>query len=367
MGRGLALRAIFIIVLIAPFQPVHAEVPAGEKIRVGALAELTGPGAMNGEACLRGYRIAESLFRRQDPLRAAGVEVLYGDHRREQKTAISEFQRLAQLGVWAVVSNHGIIGVAINPLSRQMKIPLFGVMGHENFVRDNPLAIRIIPTPAEEGGGLARKAYQRGMRRAAILILEDDYILAVGKAFEKTFIELGGAIVYKDFIVESMSDFAAIATRLRSTDPDVIAMTLGFQQFGPAIRRLREQGVRQPIYANYWLSYPQVVQDAGAENVEGSVFITERSDSPVFLDEYQRQAPGTFRSGVVFRCYTALASALALLAQDPALRSREQYQQAVGGLQSLMLPDRTLHFVGREAQFEVEFYQLQQGKPVLLQ
>lgn len=330
-------------------------------IRFGALAELTGPGAMNGAACQSGYKAAFELFKNDHPEIAKRVEIIYGDHRRDQKAAISEFQRLSDLGVWGVACNHSIVGVAINPLSKRDRIPLFGVMGHESFVSDNPYAFRAIPTPVEEGGGLAQMAYQRGARNAAILLLEDDYILAIGSAFEREFVRLGGRIVYKDSYSESLSDFNSIAARIRNSKPDMIAMTLGFQQFGPAIRRLREQGVRAPIYANYWLSYPQVVQTAGAENVEGSVFVTERSDFPRFVTTHQAIAPDSFRSGVVFRCYTALATALSGLSDDTA--TKESFLNTLASLHEIPLADGPLSIVEREIKFELEYYVIENGRP----
>ncbi len=338
-----------------------------EKIRIGALAELTGPGAMNGAACQSGYKIAERLFATNKPEIARRVEIVYGDHKRDQKTALSEFKRLEAMRVWGVACNHSIVGVVINPLSRDSHIPLFGVMGHASFVNDNPFALRIIPTPEEEGGGLARMAYSRGARRAAILFLHDDYLLAIGEAFEKQFKALGGEVVYKDALDESLGDFSSIGTKIRSAKPDVIEMTLGFQQFGPAIKRLREQGVRQPIYSNYWLSYPQVIQSAGAENVEGSVYITEKSDYPVFVNTYNEMAPGVFRAGVVFRCYTALATALSILSANPLVTSREEFAKRAQSTTSLDLPDRVAEFANREVKFAPEYYEIKNGKAQMIQ
>lgn len=357
-----------ILILCLLCSPLVSAAEEAQPLRFGALTELSGPGALNGEACLLGYKIAEKLFRHHSPELSKRVEVIIGDHRREQKAAISEFQRLHALGVLAVAANHGIIGVAINPLSQRFHIPLFGVMGHESFVRDNPYALRIIATPQQEGGGLAQQAYRDGARKAAILVLEDDYILSVAKAFETEFARLGGKIVYKDFFEERYSDFGSIASRIRDAQPDVIAMTLGFQQFGPALKRLREQGVKQPIYSNYWLSYPQVIQSAGKENVEGSVFITEKSDFPVFLQAYDDLAPKDyFRSGVVCRCYSALASALAVLEANPRINSSQDYLRAVQGMAELRLHDRVERFKNREVQFDMELYRLRDGQPVLLQ
>lgn len=355
------ISSIIVIFALTYTSPALAEQPV--KLRIGAMSELTGPGALNGEACLLGYKIAEDLFRKSVPENlSSNVEVIIGDHRREQKQAINEFQRFSELGVLAVVANHGIIGVAINPISKRNKIPLFGVMGHESFVHDNPYAYRIIATPKQEGGGLAEQAYKDGKRKVAILILEDDYILAIAKNFEERFKKLGGEIVYKDFFEEKFSDFSTIATRIRSTKADAIAMTLGFQQFGPALKRLREQGAKQPVYSNYWLSYPQVIEDAGITNVENSVFITENSDYKAFLDGYEKLAPkGYFRSGVVFRCYSALASALAVLNKNPKVANREDYIQALENLKELNIPDRNLLFKNREAQFDMELYRINNG------
>lgn len=362
------MREVFCAILFVALVPIFSGIAFSEepsrKIRIGAMAELSGPGALNGEACLLGYKIAENLFRSRFPEVSNDIEIIIGDHRRDQRTAISEFNRFDSLGVVAVVSNHGIIGAAISPISARKRIPLFGVMGHESFVKDNEFAFRIIPTPQQEGGGLAEQAYRDGARRAAVLVLEDDYILAVATHFEARFRQLGGEVVYKDFFDEAFTEFRPISARIRGSKPDVIMMTLGFQQFGPAIRRLRELGVAQPIYSNYWLSYPEVNQSAGETNTDGSVFITERSDSEAFLGAFHRLAPaGFFRSGVVYRCYSALASALAVIGNNPEVRSREDYVGALKDITELELPDRVLRFNGREAQFEMEFYRLQAGKP----
>jgi branched-chain amino acid transport system substrate-binding protein len=353
---------LFAIYSLSHLSFSHAESP--KKLRIGAMAELTGPGALNGEACLLGYKITEDLFQKKSPTISSNVEVIIGDHRREQREAINEFQRFSELSALAVVANHGIIGVAINPISKRKKIPLFGVMGHESFISDNPYAYRIIATPQQEGGGLAEQAYKDGARKVAILILEDDYILAIAKNFEGRFKELGGQVVYKDFFEEKFSDFGTIATKIRNSKADVIAMTLGFQQFGPALKRLREQGAKQPVYSNYWLSYPQVIESAGIANVENSVFITERSNYPAFLESYERLAPREyFRSGVVFRCYSALASALAVLNKNPKIANREDYIRTLENLKELDLPDRHLLFKNREAQFDMELYRIKNGKP----
>ena len=368
--HGLGKLLFLIVVFGSPISEALADtVPvtgARPKIKVGALTELTGPGAMYGAACQAGYKVATDLFSQQYPDVAENVEVIYGDHKRDQKTALSEFRRLASLDVWGVACNHSIVGVVINPLSKDLQIPLFGVMGHASFVNDNPYAIRVIPTPQEEGGGLARMAFNRGAKKAAILLLEDDYILAVGAAFEKQFKDLGGEIVYKDSLDESLVDFSSVATRIRAAKPDIVEMSLGFQQFGPAIKRLREQGVRQPLYSNYWLSYPQVIATAGKENVEDSVYITEQSDFPVFLEAYERLSPDLFRSGVVFRCYTALATALSVLGQHPELKNRQEYAAVLQNLHSVALPDRELTIESREVSFQPEFYVVKEGKSQLI-
>jgi branched-chain amino acid transport system substrate-binding protein len=357
---------LLLLLLITAISPLSALAESKNTIKLGALSELTGPGAKNGEACQLGYRIAFNLFRETYPQRADQIEIVYGDHRREAKTAIAEFQRLKGLGVWSIAANHSIIGVAINPLSKSERIPLFGVMGHESFVRDNPFAYRIIPTAQQEGGGLAQKAFERGVRKAATLILEDDYILALGAAFEKHFRDLGGEVTYRDSVFESERDFSAIALRIRAAQPDAILMTLGFQQFGPAVRRLREQGVTQPIYANYWLSYPDVINAALPKHLEESIFVTERSEFPVFLREYNKLAAGHFRSGVVFRCYTALSVPLTVLGANPTVRTKDDFLSALEGVSALDLPDRKLLIKDREALFESQFFIIRDGVPAAL-
>jgi ABC-type branched-subunit amino acid transport system substrate-binding protein len=73
----------------------------------------------------------------------------------------------------------------INPLSKQKGIPLVGPVGAQAFTAQNDLALRVYPNPLQESGFAAALARKLGKSRAAIVVVEDEFALALAAGIEK--------------------------------------------------------------------------------------------------------------------------------------------------------------------------------------
>jgi len=330
---------------------------------LGLLSELTGPSAANGEACRQGYEVARQKFAPNDVIGAQKIRFLFGDHKAEAKTAIDEYNRFVkQEDALAVLSNRGNVGMALDPLSKQDNVPLIGMMAHINFIDQNPNGFRFWPSAKTEGAALAQRAYSRGLRKVASLILEDDAALAIGNSFEGEFKRLGGEVVFHELVGEKDTDFSTLFSRARGLKPDLLFIHVAVTQMGIAVKRARELGLKQPIYSYFWIGYPEVLQSAGKDALEGTTFISLATDRPLFKKEFEKQFPDQKVVAVTYACFAGLAFALQEIEQNSKDLTREKFLKLLKVSHKVELPDETLKIENREVLFPLEYRVIRDGQ-----
>ena len=279
------LRAAVVLLFACSTLSLYSVGLSETQLSIGLLTELSGTEAPNGRACRLGYDVAARIFDGSAQMQKR-VRLVYGDHRADPATALSEFKRLVEFeGISVILANRGPIGMALDPATKKEQIPFIGIVGHVNFIENNPYGFRVWVPMEQDGLALAETVVRMGYRRAAIVALHDDYILAMVAAFRRNFARLGGAVTYFDTIDRTMNDFSSVVSKLKTTNPDVIFANGEISQLGLLVRKIREQKLPQQIVSNFWLSYADVVQSAGIENIEGATFVGLDLRRPVFLKE----------------------------------------------------------------------------------
>ena len=340
--------------------PVHAD-----ELRIGLLTELTGSEAPNGKACRLGYETAARLFER-DPALRQRVRLLYGDHRAEPATALSEYKRLYEVeGISVLLANRGPIGMALEPVTRRDHLPFLGISGHVGFIKNNPYGFRLWVPAEQDGRRLAELVQARGLKRAAIVALYDDYILALVAEFRAHFEKLGGQVSYFDTVEKTVADFSPIVARIKSSNPDVIFANGSVAQIGLLIRKIRESGLQQQIISNFWAGYPDVISSAGVDAIEGTVYVGIDTRRPKFQEQAAEIDPQGQITSVTYACYAALGLVYDMLRRHPEVRDKEGLYQALLQTSEIDLPDEKVPLIHREAIFALVPYVIHDGRPVI--
>ncbi len=338
--------------------------PSGSPTVIGLLSDLTGTNGANGDSCREGYELARRSFASGDQIGKTKLSFLFGDHKGEPKTGTSEFLRMVNQGrAIAVVSNRGNVGMALDPISARLKIPLIGIMGHTGFLRNNPVGYRFWPSPKQEGSALAKAALRVG-KRVASLDLQDEYILSIVDAFKAELAAAGGEIVFSDSVSEQDTDWASLLTRMRSSKPDVIFLNTTVGKLGALVRRAREVGVSQPIISNFWLSYPSVAEAAGAANIEGSGYVALDTGKAKFLEAHRRLFPNSRANAVTLACFSGLAFLLQNIPDSGGTVTAENLNHRLLQATEVLLPDQAMKISDREAHFDLVFETYRNGTPV---
>jgi branched-chain amino acid transport system substrate-binding protein len=352
----LLLMSLFVL-------PGPEQLYSQERLSLGLLTELSGTFASTGgHHCKRGYELARLAFAPDDQVGGRRINLIFGDSRGDGKTAVNEFQKLLQVDkVIAVVSNRSQVVMALNPLSSRLKIPLIGVAGHSDFICQNSSGFRFWPSAALEGATLADEVVKLGYRSAAIVSLEDEWMMSFRDNFKAAFVKAGGKAVYDETVLEAQSDFDSIVTKIKSRQPDSVVVNLGPTQAGPFIRKLRTQGLKAPLFGSYYARTRPVIESAGKEAIEGLTLVELDLDKPEFMSLFERSFKGADPTPITYTCFAALTFVLQGVRNNPAVENTEGLEKILKEIKAVKMPDGDLRMAGREAQYKLALKRIHNG------
>ena len=338
---------------------------AGEEVKLAVLTELSGPYASVGTDCIAGLKIA---LHGRDEHSNPKLQLLYDDTRNDPTTAISSFHKmLADPRVLAFFTTFTKIALPLNPLSKQSNIVLLATSGHPAVTDANPYAFRFFPSAKMEAAALAAKALEMGQKRAAVLTLQEEWNEALSDEFVKSFEAGRGSIVYDGHLAAGENDFSPYIPALRASRADAVLVNLTFGQIGAAVKKLREQGLRQQIFSSYRLQYKENYEIAGAEALEGAVFFEVSGETQPRFQALLKSAAPNAASSVAFVCYSALGALMQALKNHPDTESREQLYRAMLETTEVELLDGRLTITDREAQYHLSPRVMRGGVPATLE
>ncbi len=343
-----AALALSFIISIAFAQTAFSQ-PAEPKI--GLLIPLTGAYQQIGTECRWGYELVEML-------RQNGRTVL-ADSQSDGKTSTVEFKRLAEIEhVDSVVTLRSPVGMAVNPLSKQYRIPVSGLVANPRFVIENPYAVQYWPDMNDEGLLMANAALAQGRKTAAIFATEDEWLLPFAEAFRKAFESQGGKIVFNEqFAPTEVEALASLLARARRSDPGVLMFFTSIQQIPTLIRRSREMAMNQPIMTLWWAQNAESIEAAGAHHMH-DVFFTEVDYSvPEFVSAFTAKH-AVRPNPASFLCYLQ-ARAIEKVFPGPAAEFRDRLL----ALSSIKLESREFPIDGRRVKLPVKLLRVEVAKP----
>ena len=327
-------------------------------LRVGVLTELSGPAAAIATDCRHGLETGQAAFSQNNK---AEIQLFYGDTRDDAATAVTEFRKLVQTDkAEIVIVTRSKTALPVNPVAAELHIPLVGGVGHPDYLKGNPNAVRLFPSTFQEGSYLADAAVRLKLKRIAIVTLEDDWTLSLTEMFTKAAVKNGIEIVSDQRLVPTDRDFATTTLKIRQSKPDAIFVNVLLGQAGALVKKIREAGLRQRLLSNYWIQKEETVQAAGESAVEGALFSQVDTNKPKFTSLFQAKFPGEAITPANYLCYAAVAT----VAYAASVRNGNELSAGLIADHSLPLLDDELQFLGREAQLTLVLKTLKAGKVV---
>jgi branched-chain amino acid transport system substrate-binding protein len=254
----------------------QAPTPAGQPIRIGLVAPLSGDSATAGEAVERGMVLAADEINKSGGVLGRPLEVVARDVANDPEAGVTALRELvAQQQIVALFgSKYSPVIMAQIDALHELRVPLIDVGGSLQKIIDNGhtpnYAFRVSMNDADANEFLARYAHEVvGSRRVGIVAVNNVWGEANAASLADWLTRQGTPPTGSERINEGATDVSAQLARLRATDADALVLAGSAPEGAAVVRGLATLGWKVPVLTTWSVSGGDFVERAGIENTEG--------------------------------------------------------------------------------------------------
>src|ERR1044071_6587408 len=289
---------------------------AGDTIKVGEFASLTGKEATFGQMSHYGTELAIQEVNAAGGVLGRKLELIYEDDQSKAgepatvvKKLISRDRVLAVLG--EVASSRSMEAA---PICQQNKVPMISPSStNVRLTEMGDYIFRVCFTDEFQGKLLSNFA-KRTLKAAKVAIMTDvksDYSVGLSRDFKTPFTAAGGTIVAEQTYNGGDKDFKGQLTAIKAAGPDAIIVTGYYTDVGLIVKQARQLGITLPLFGGDGWESSKLIEIGGSD-VEGTYFSTHFSP--------EAKSPAIEKFVAAFReKYGEAPDAMAALGYDSAM------------------------------------------------
>lgn len=290
MKKNIAVFLVLILMLSSFAGCSSGGTDTEKVIKIGVFEPVTGENGGGGFQEVLGIRYANVVYPTVD---IAGetytIELVEVDNKSDKTEAVTAAQRLISEGVVAVIGSYGSgVSIAAGDIFAEAQVAAVGAScTNPQVTAGNDFYFRVCFLDPFQGTVMANYAIQNGAKTAAVITqLGDDYSSGLGSYFVEAFNNLAGegAVVSEQQFQTNQSDFKAILTNIKASNPDVIFAPSSITTAPLIIKQARELGITVPIMGGDTWENATIIENAGAD-AEGIVLSTFFDEAEPATDE----------------------------------------------------------------------------------
>jgi branched-chain amino acid transport system substrate-binding protein len=241
---------------------------AAEAIKLGFIGPVSGGNALQGIGARNGFLLAiQQANEAGYPYEVEGVAL---DDASDPSTGVAAALKLlndpdvvAAIGHW-----NSPVALATTPLFNRNQVPfiIWGAISPKITEANYPEVTRVTPTLAQENDPLANWAVGTlGLKKIAIVSDTSDYGVSNTQSFQDYVTAAGGEITSTDAAPVGTTDFRAILTKIKATEPDGLYFGGVITEAALVRKQMRNLGMEIPMLAIsgiYDAKYLEIAGDA---------------------------------------------------------------------------------------------------------
>lgn len=259
----------------------------GDTVKVGLNYELSGDVSTYGQSLTHGVELALEEINAAGGVLGKQIEIVKIDNRSDTTEAANASTRLATRDKVVTILGPATSGntKAASPPAMENKVPLVSASATDDDVTvDSNGNVReyIFKTcfsDSFQGVTMANFAFG-DLEAKKVAILYDntsDYAKGLTNSFKETFNDLGGTILSEEAYQAKDTDFKAVLTNIKATNPELLYVPGYYEEVGLIARQARELGIDVPILGADGYDSPKLVEIAGAEALNGVYYTNHYS------------------------------------------------------------------------------------------
>lgn len=290
MKKVIALVLVLLLSLVSFVGCSSGDAEAENVIKIGVFEPVTGENGGGGFQEVLGIRYANTVY---PTVEINGetykVELVEVDNKSDKTEAVTAAQNLMSQGVVAVIGSYGSgVSIAAGEIFKEAQVAAVGAScTNPQVTAGNDFYFRVCFLDPFQGTVMANYAFQNGAKTASVITqLGDDYSSGLGSYFVDAFTNLAGdgSVVSEQQFQTNQTDFKAILTNIKATNPDVIFAPSSITTAPLIIKQARELGITCPIMGGDTWENATIIENAGAD-AEGIVLSTFFDEAEPATDE----------------------------------------------------------------------------------
>lgn len=278
---------------------------SADSIKIGAIGEMTGGNASYGTSMMRGFNLAVKEINAAGGVDGKKIVLVEADTKSEPAEAANAMSKLINQDKVSFVS--GIFtsssAIAACNISETAKVPYLAVgatnpavtVAKDGSTKPNTFRVCFID-PFQGTVGANFVTNELKAKTAAIYIdNSSDYSKGLADFFKKSFVANGGSIVAEEAYLQKDTDFKAVLTKIKATNPEIIYVPGYYEEVGKIIKQARELGITVPIVGGDGWDSPKLPEIAGAEALNNTFFTNHYSpdadsaESKAFVAAFEKE------------------------------------------------------------------------------
>ncbi|WP_139275974.1 ABC transporter substrate-binding protein [Pararhizobium antarcticum] len=343
-------------------------------ITVGVVMELTGPAGEYGQA---GAKSVEMAFR--DFNDAGGVDgcKIVADTRDSQSqgnVAVDQATQLVNIKKVPVIIGGIISSVSIPILtsvtapagvvqvSPASSSPTLTQLGRDG--KTNGVFFRTITSDALQGTAAAKYAIDQGLKKIAVINVNNDFGVNMVREFTTAYTKLGGTITTTTPYNEKQSSYSSEASAAMAGEPDALYLVSTPVDGATIARAWISGGGKQAFLLNDGMNSKDFIESVGAQYLENA-YGTSSGTAPTASTEYFNSTYEAFSGGISASAPAADRSydAGAIVALAIAKAGKPDAAAIKAAIPQVVAEGGTPVHAGK-AEFEKALQLIKDGKPV---
>jgi branched-chain amino acid transport system substrate-binding protein len=250
---------------------------ASDSLTIGAVLPLTGEAAHWGIPPRNAAEMAVDELNRAGGIGGRKLALVVEDDRCQSADGIAAFNK-----IMAVANPPAILGavcsgvtLAIAPLAEVRKTVLISPASTSPKVTDaGDFIFRVVPSGIVRAKVFAEYIYQqRGLRKLAVIYINNEGGVGGSSAFKAQFRQLGGMIIVEETYAQGATDLRAQLTKIKSTNADGLIVASYPPDTVLIMQQARELQLQQPLFFTTEAPQnPEVLREAG-DAANGAAYI----------------------------------------------------------------------------------------------
>lgn len=282
------LTTLFVTGVLAGCGNASSGSGKSDTIKVGLNYELSGPVATYGQSLSSGIELALEEINKNGGVLGKQLEAVKVDNKSENAEAANLATKLATKDKVVAILGPATSGntKAAATAATNCKVPLISASATADDTtldkNGNVLDYIFKTCFSDSFQGVIMGEFASGdlaKKNAAVLIDSgSDYSKGLSESFKETFTAKGGTIVTEEAYAAKQTDFKAVLTKIKASNPDVLFIPGYYEEVGLIVKQARELGLNVPVLGGDGYDSPKLAELSGKDSLK-DVYYTNHYSS----------------------------------------------------------------------------------------